>query len=69
MVIIHFIIHFTDWDVHPNIPGVSRVPVGGALAESLRKKWIVLTYQQSTHTLWQTNIAIENGHRNSGFTH
>jgi len=20
-------------------------------------------------TLWQTNIAIENGHRNSGFTH
>ena len=40
------------------------IPING-LKIQVSERWFHLPYI----TLWWTNIAIENGHRNSGFSH
>ena len=67
---------------HPSVNWMGKYPVNQQVFfisnhQNIQKNWINsqsffflhVYFQNSTITLWWTNIAVENGHWNSGFSH
>ena len=52
------------------IPCLSQVKITTGFRDSLlHVQQLSILVQHDLYALWQTNIAIENGHRNNGSTH